>query len=110
MCARSVRPHRAVRGQAALMHPRAIAEVAPDRPAIVMAETGDVTTFAELDARSNQFAHLMRARGVEHGGTVAVFAENHPRFLEVTWAAQRAGAYYTTVNSHLNAEEAAYIV
>jgi acyl-CoA synthetase (AMP-forming)/AMP-acid ligase II len=92
------------------MHPRAIAEVDPDRPAIVMAATGEVTTFAELDARSNQFAQLMRARGVGHGGTIAIFAENHPRFLEVTWGAQRSGAYYTTVNSHLNAEEAGYIV
>jgi acyl-CoA synthetase (AMP-forming)/AMP-acid ligase II len=92
------------------MHPRAIAEVAPDRPAIVMAGTRAVTTFAELDARSNQFAQLLRARGVEQGGSVAIFAENHPRFLEVTWGAQRAGLYYTAVNSHLTAEEAAYIV
>src|SRR3954454_3714429 len=92
------------------MHPRAIAEAAPDRPAIIMGATGDVTTFAELDARSNQFAQLMRRRGVGHGGGVVIFAENHPRFLEVTWGAQRAGAYYTTVNSHLTAEEAAYIV
>src|SRR3954454_3689361 len=92
------------------MHPRAIAEAAPDRPAIIMGATGDVATFAELDARSNQFAQLMRARGVGQGGGVVIFAENHPRFLEVTWGAQRAGAYYTTVNSHLTAEEAAYIV
>lgn len=92
------------------MHPRAIAEAAPDRPAIIMGATGDVTTFAELDARSNQFAQLMRRRGVGQGGGVVIFAENHPRFLEVTWGAQRAGAYYTTVNSHLTAEEAAYIV
>ena len=40
---------------------------------------------------------------------MAIFAENHPRFLEVTWAAQRAGLYYTAINSHLTAEEAAYI-
>ncbi|MEY2460796.1 MAG: long-chain acyl-CoA synthetase [Acidimicrobiaceae bacterium] len=92
------------------MHPRAIAEVAPDRPAVVMAGTGAVTTFAELDARSNQFAQLLRARGVEQGGSVAIFAENHPAFLDVTWGAQRAGLYYTAVNSHLTAEEAAYII
>ncbi|MEY2434146.1 MAG: long-chain acyl-CoA synthetase, partial [Acidimicrobiaceae bacterium] len=92
------------------MHPRAIAEAAPDRPAIVMAGSGEVTTFAELDARSNQFAQLIRARGIGHGGSIAIFAENHPRFLEVTWGAQRSGLYYTAVNSHLTAEEAAYIV
>ena len=92
------------------MHPRAIAEAAPDRPAVIMAGTGDVTTFDELDARSNQFAQLIRSRGVGRGGSVAIFAENHPAFLEVTWGAQRAGVYYTAVNSHLTADEAAYIV
>jgi acyl-CoA synthetase (AMP-forming)/AMP-acid ligase II len=92
------------------VHPRAIAEAAPDRPAIVMARDGAVTTFAELDARSNQLANLLRARGVQPGGALAIFAENHPRYLEVTWAAQRAGLYYTAVNSHLTAEEAGYIV
>ncbi|HEV3226838.1 MAG TPA: AMP-binding protein [Acidimicrobiales bacterium] len=92
------------------MHPRAIAEAAPDRPAIVMAASGAVTTFAELDARSNQFAQFLRSRGIGHGGSVAIFAENHPTFLEVTWGAQRAGLFYTAVNSHLNADEAGYIV
>jgi long-chain acyl-CoA synthetase len=92
------------------MHPRAIAEVAPDRPAIVMAGTGEVTTFSELDARSNQFAQLIRARGVERLGSIALFAENHPRFLEVLWGAQRAGLYYTAVNSHLNVGDTGYIV
>src|SRR5213078_2771021 len=92
------------------MHPRAIAEDAPDRPAIIMASDGAVTTFAELDARSNQFAQLLRARGVEQRGSIVIFAENHPRFLEIMWGAQRAGLYYTAVNSHLNADDAGYIV
>ena len=92
------------------MHPGAIAEQTPDRPAIVMAGSGETTTFAELEARSNQFAHLLRDRGVGRGGAVAIFAENHPAFLEVTWGAQRAGSYYTAVNSHLAADEAAYII
>jgi len=97
------------------VHPAAIAADAPDRPAIimgsgVMASTGAVTTFAELDARSNQLAHLVRDSGVGRGGSLAIFAENHPRFLEVAWAAQRAGLSYTAINSHLNAEEAAYII
>ena len=92
------------------MHPRAIAEVAPDRPAVVMAATGAVTTFTQLDERSNQFAQLIRSRGVGQRGSVAIFAENHPRFLEVTWGAQRSGCFYTAVNSHLTTDEAAYIV
>ncbi len=92
------------------MHLGAIAEQAPDRAAVVMGATGDTITFRELDERSNQLAHLFRERGIERGGTVAVLLENHPRFLEMIWAAQRSGLYYTAINSHLTADEVAYIV
>ena len=82
----------------------------PDRPAVIMGASGETITFRELDERSNQLAHLLRSRGVAAGDTVAIFTENHPRYLEMAWAAQRAGLYYTTINSHLGADEAAYIV
>jgi acyl-CoA synthetase (AMP-forming)/AMP-acid ligase II len=36
--------------------------------------------------------------------------ENHPRYFEVFWGAQRAGLYTTPINWHLKAEEAGYIV
>ena len=91
------------------MHPAAVASQAADRPAVIMARTGQVTTFADLDAASNRLANLLRERSIEPGDVLAIFAENHPRFLEVAWAAQRAGLYYTAINSHLTAEEAAYI-
>ena len=91
------------------MHPAAIARRAPDRPAVIMARSGRQTTFGELDAASNRLANLLRERGIEPSDSLAIFAENHPRFLEVAWAAQRAGLYYTAINSHLTADEAAYI-
>ena len=36
--------------------------------------------------------------------------ENRPEFFPVVWAAQRSGLFYTPVNWHLSAAEAAYIV
>jgi fatty-acyl-CoA synthase len=36
--------------------------------------------------------------------------ENHPAFLEVAWAAQRSGLYYTAINSHLRAVEVQYVL
>ena len=92
------------------MHPAAVAELTPDRPAVIMGTSGEVTTFRELDERSNRLAQLFRACGLRPGDRMAVFLENHPRFLEITWAAQRAGLGWTAVNSHLTVEEAAYIV
>src|SRR5690554_2863258 len=92
------------------MYPGTIAREHPDRPAVVMATSGEVVTFRQLDERSNQLAHLLRAVGLGRGDHIALFMENHPRFLEVVWAALRSGLYVTAVNSHLTAEETAYIV
>jgi long-chain acyl-CoA synthetase len=92
------------------MWPGVHAARTPDKPAFIMAATGQVVTYAELDARSNQLAQLFAARGLRFGDHVALCLENSPRFLEVTWAAQRSGLVYTALNYHLTPEEVAYIV
>jgi acyl-CoA synthetase (AMP-forming)/AMP-acid ligase II len=91
------------------MYPGTHAAKAPDRPAIVMG-SGDVVTYRELDDRSMQLAQLLHAQGLRVGDHIAIFAENHPRYFEVYWAALRSGLYLTAVNRHLKAEEAAYLV
>jgi len=87
-----------------------VARDQPDRPAVIMGSTGDVVTYRELDERSNRLAHLFRARGLAPGDCMAIFMENQARFMEVTWAAIRAGLYCTPINSHLTAPEVEYIV
>jgi len=73
------------------MHPSHFAKSKPDAPAYIMASSGEVVTFKQLDQRSNQIAHLFRAHGVNPGDTIAIFAENSPRYFEIAWAAQRNG-------------------
>jgi long-chain acyl-CoA synthetase len=92
------------------MHPGDVASRAPERAAVIMAESSETVTYQQLNDGSNRLANLLRARGLGPGGRIAILLENHPRYLEVVWAAQRAGLYYTSVNAHLTAEEAAYIV
>ncbi len=92
------------------MHPTLVAEKTPDKPAIVMAATGESLTYRQLEDRSNQGAHLFRSLGLKVGDGVAIFMENNIRFLEICWAAQRAGLYYTCVSSRLTAGEVEYIV
>ena len=86
------------------------AEEHPDRPAIVMTGSGLVTTYQDLDERSNQLAHLLRDAGLRTGDHMALMMENGPAFLEVAWAAQRSGLYYTALNSHLRRSEAQHIL
>ncbi|MCU1460449.1 MAG: acyl-CoA synthetase [Acidimicrobiales bacterium] len=93
-----------------MAHLRDVAARAPDRAAVVMGDTGTVVTYAELDRASNRLAHLLRAAGLARGDHYAVFAENHPRYLEVVAAGDRSGLYCTPINSHLTADELAYIL
>ncbi|GAA3138819.1 acyl-CoA synthetase [Planomonospora alba] len=92
------------------MHPGAIAAVSPGKPAVIMAGSGRVVTYRELDEESNRLAHLFRAAGLRPGDHVAFMLENHPLFLAVAWAAHRSGLYYTAISSRLTTEELAYIV
>jgi acyl-CoA synthetase (AMP-forming)/AMP-acid ligase II len=92
------------------MYPGTIAAQSPDRAAVIMAGSGEVVTYAELDRRSTQLARLLREAGLRRGDHVAVFLENHPRYMEVIWAGMRSGLYITTVNSYLSPGEVAYIV
>jgi long-chain acyl-CoA synthetase len=82
----------------------------PERPAFIMASTGEVVTHRELEARANQLAHLLRAAGIGPADHFSIFMENNDRYLETCAAGERTGAYYTCINSYLTAEEMAYIV
>jgi len=82
----------------------------PDKIAYQMAGSGEAVTYRELEARSNQMAHYFRSQGLKRGDAIAIFMENHPRYFEICWAAQRSGLYYTAVSSRLTAEEVDYIV
>lgn len=92
------------------MHPYIHAQNNPDRPAIIMAGSGETITFAELDRRSNQVAQLLRARGIKVGDTVALCMENHPWFFCLTWGFQRSGVHYVGISSRLTPPEIAYIL
>ena len=91
------------------MYPALHARATPEKPAVVMAGSGRVVSYRELDAGSNRFAQLLRSLGLRRGDGIALLLENHPRFFEVCWAAQRAGLYYTAISTKLTAPEVEYI-
>jgi long-chain acyl-CoA synthetase len=92
------------------MYPAIHAQQHPDRPAFVMASSGAITTYRDLDARSNRLAHLLRATGLTQRDHFAVFMENNAHYLVTNAAGERTGLYYTCINSFLTAQELAYIV
>ncbi|MDB5703541.1 MAG: acyl-CoA synthetase [Sphingomonas bacterium] len=92
------------------MHPSIHGAETPDKPALIVAETGETVSFAELDRRSNRAAQLFRSAGLAVGDTIALFLENIPEFYDVTWGAQRSGLFYVCVSTKLTAPEVDYIV
>src|SRR5712664_2623828 len=100
-------PHRSVGD---IMYTGKHAHLRPLQPAFIMANSGEAVTYAELEARSNRLAHLLRNRGLKRLDHYAIFMENNSRYLEACGAGERSGLYYTCVNSYLTPSELAYIV
>ena len=92
------------------MHPFVHAAAAPDKPAVIVAETGETISYAELDAASNRAAQLFRSHGLKHDDVVAFMLENTPHYYGLTWGAQRAGLRYVCISSRLTQDETDYIL
>src|SRR3954471_7697694 len=94
----------------AMTHPSIHARATPDKIAYQMAGPGNASTFRELQQLSDQGAHLFRSLGLKAGDHIALLMENRLAFMEICWAAQRSGLYYTAISRYLTHEEIDYIV
>ena len=92
------------------MHPSVHARNQPDKAAYIMAGSGTVVSYRQLEERSRRCAQLLRGLGLMAGDTIAICMDNNPRYFELCWAAQRSGLYYTCVSNRLTAPEVEYIV
>src|SRR5260221_5014710 len=92
------------------LHPSLHARTMPDKIAYRMAGSGAAISYGELERVSNQGAHLFRSLGLKPQDHIAFLAENSLRFMEICWAAQRCGLYYTAISTHLTPGEIGYIV
>jgi long-chain acyl-CoA synthetase len=86
------------------------AAIAPNRPAVIMADTGRTLTYGELDERSARLAAAMHEQGLRRGDVIAMLSDNAVEAFEIYWAAIRSGLYITAINHHLKPAEVAYIV
>lgn len=92
------------------MFPGTHASTTPDKPAVIMADTGERLSYAQLEERSVRLARRLHEAGLSPGDHIAFVSTNTPEVFEIYWAALRSGLYVTGVNHHLAPTEAAYIV
>lgn len=84
------------------------AQHAPNVPAVWF--YGRPLTFAELDALSDRFAHLLRERGLMPGDRVAVMLPNCPQFHIAFYGILKAGCVHVPVNPMYRALELEHVL
>ncbi|MDN3459924.1 acyl-CoA synthetase [Rhodococcus sp. APC 3903] len=92
------------------MYPGIYAKSTPDRPAVIMAGTDEILSYADLERRSVQLANALCSAGLQIGDVVALLSTNSTEMFVVYWACLRSGFYLTPVNTHLASNEISYIV
>ncbi len=92
------------------MHPYIHAAETPDKAAVIMARSGEVVTYRQLNERSNQTAHMLQTMGLQPGDAVALLMDTGPRFHEVAWAPHRSGLLYVAISTKLQEDEIRYII
>jgi len=69
------------------MYAGTYAQQHPDRAAVIMAQSGTVITYAELEARANRAAHLLQdTYGLEPGEHYSILMENNDFYVELCCA------------------------
>jgi long-chain acyl-CoA synthetase len=87
----------------------AAARAEPDRLAVVDADER-TWSAGEVLAAADRIVHALRARGVRTGDVVATLAPNRVELLQTLLAVFQAGWQYVPINTHLTADEIAYVL
>ena len=72
-----------------------------DAPALAFEDAQGATTrlsFGDLDARSNQLAHALRARGLKTGDRLALYLANRIEFIDLWLACVKLGVIVVPIN------------
>lgn len=67
-------------------------------------------TYAEVAARIDQLARLLKARGVKRGDRVALFLDNGIEMVSGVFAALRIGAVFMPINALTKQDKLAYLL
>ncbi|WP_131705304.1 non-ribosomal peptide synthetase [Xanthomonas citri] len=92
------------------MHALCAAQAARTPDAIALCWRDERWTFADLDRRANQLAHVLRAQGVGDDSVVAVCLERSPSMVVALKAVLKAGAAYVPLDPHYPSDRLDFMV
>ncbi|MCK8504202.1 non-ribosomal peptide synthase/polyketide synthase, partial [Myxococcus fulvus] len=93
----------------AIHHP-VEAQAARTPEAIAVSDGTTALTYAQLDARANQLAHVLRQHGVFAGATVGICLEKSLDMAVAVLATLKAGAAYLPLDPNYPAERLAFML
>ncbi|MFI8458177.1 amino acid adenylation domain-containing protein [Kitasatospora sp. NPDC085464] len=91
------------------LHQRVAQHAAAAPQAVAVECAGERLTYAELDARANQVAHLLGEHGVGRGDPVAVCAGRDTEVVVALLGVLKAGGYYVPLDPEYPAERLAFM-
>jgi 3-oxocholest-4-en-26-oate---CoA ligase len=80
----------------------------PEREYLVA--NGERRTYAEMEARANQLAHHLAARGIGPGDHVGIYAYNSVEWVETAWAVFKLRAIWININYRYVKDELHYLL
>lgn len=87
------------------------ARLSPEKCALVFVPTGERFRYRELDARATRVAAFLRDRlGLVKGDRVALLAHNRVEYVDLFFAAAKAGLVLVPLGTRLTPHELAFIV
>jgi len=81
------------------------ARVTPDRLALIVLETGERLTYADLEERIVRAAGALHARGIQAGDRVGIPGENRPEFIALFFGAMKLGAIAVPLSTRATQHE-----
>ena len=84
--------------------------VARDPDALALLHAGQPTTAAELEARAEGFAGLLKSRGIGPGDRVGILLQNVPTSVVVMLGAWRRGAVVPLLNPMYRGDELRHLI
>src|SRR5512133_1566281 len=80
----------------------------PDKTALV--DGSRRLSYRELDEQVSRFAQVLRARGLQRGDRVVIYAENCAEAVVAIFGTLRAGGVFSPVNPTTKADKLAFIL
>lgn len=92
------------------MNPQVFAERTPEKPATIMASTGETMSYRVLDQTARKVAALLAGLGLKRGDHIAMLVANEIMYHPLAWGAWFAGLYFTPISTRLTSDEIGRVI